>query len=86
MIVYGSSFSPFVRKVMAFGAEKGIALELKRIGLASDDAEFGEASPFRKMPALRDGDFTLADSSAIVVYLEAIRPDPDPRLYRGCVA
>ena len=25
---------------------------------------------------LRDGDFTLADSSAIVHYMEAIKPDP----------
>src|SRR5690348_14747695 len=28
------------------------------------------------MPALRDGDFTLADSSAIIHYLEAKYPDP----------
>jgi glutathione S-transferase len=28
------------------------------------------------MPALRDGDFTLADSSAIVHYLEAKYPEP----------
>ncbi len=77
MIVYGSSLSPFVRKVLVFGAEKGIALELKRTGLGSDEAEFREASPFGKMPALRDGDFTLADSTAIVTYLEAIQPEPE---------
>ena len=29
MIVYGSSLSPFVRKVLAFAAEKGIEVELK---------------------------------------------------------
>ena len=28
MIVYGSSLSPFVRKVLAFAAEKGIEIEL----------------------------------------------------------
>lgn len=76
MIVYGSSLSPFVRKVMAFGAEKGIALELRRTGLGSDEAEFREASPFGKMPALRDGDFSLADSTAIITYLEGIQPEP----------
>lgn len=76
MILYGSSLSPFVRKVLAFGAEKGIALELKRTGLGSDEAEFREASPFGKMPALRDGDFTVSDSTAIVTYLEAIQPEP----------
>ena len=35
MIVYGSSLSPFVRKVLAFGAEKGIELELKPTGLGN---------------------------------------------------
>ena len=28
------------------------------------------------MPALRDGDFTLSDSSAIIHYLEAKQPEP----------
>ena len=76
MIVYGSSLSPYVRKVLAFAAEKGIAIENVVAGLNSDNPEFREASPFGKMPALRDGDFTLADSSAIVAYLEAIQPEP----------
>ncbi len=76
MIVYGASLSPFVRKVLAFAAEKGVAVELKQIGLGSPDPDFLSASPFRKMPAFRDGDFTLADSSAIVTYIEALHPDP----------
>ena len=76
MIVYGSSMSPFVRKVLAFGAEKGIALELKAIGLGSEDPDFLEASPFRKMPGFRDGDFAISDSSAIIHYLEAKFPEP----------
>lgn len=77
MILYGSSFSPFVRKVIAFAAEKGIALEVKQVGLGSPEPDFVAASPFRKMPALRDGDFTLSDSSAIVHYLEAVRAEPN---------
>ena len=77
MIVYGSSLSPFVRKVLAFGAEKGIELELKPTALGSDDPEFLEASPFKKMPAFRDGDFAISDSSAIVTYLEAVKPEPN---------
>ena len=76
MIVYGSSMSPFVRKVLVFAAEKGLELEHRPLGLGSDDPEFREASPFGKIPAFRDGDFTLADSSAIVAYLEALKPDP----------
>jgi glutathione S-transferase len=76
MIVYGSSISPFVRKVLAFAAEKGIEVESKPLGLGSDDPEFLAISPFRKIPALRDGDFSISDSSAIVVYLDALRPEP----------
>ena len=87
MILYGSSLSPYVRKVLAFAGEKGIELELRPTGAApgQPSEEFLEASPFRKMPALRDGDYTLADSSAIIHYLEAKHPEPalipaDPKL------
>ncbi|MEP6982533.1 MAG: glutathione S-transferase family protein [Sphingomicrobium sp.] len=84
MIIYGSSMSPFVRKVLAYAAEKGIEVELVPVGIGDPNSEFRAASPFAKMPALRDGDFTLADSSAIIHYLEAKQPDPpliptDPR-------
>ena len=79
MILYGSSLSPYVRKVLAFAGEKGIELELKPTGSAPGQPsdEFLAASPARKMPALRDGDFTLADSSAIIHYLEAVHPEPN---------
>ncbi len=76
MILYGSSLSPFARKVLAFAAEKEIELELQPTGFPNHSAEFLEASPFRKMPAFRDSDYTLADSSAIIHYLEAKFPDP----------
>ena len=76
MIVYGASLSPFVRKVLAYGAEKGIELEHKPLGLGSDDPDFLEASPFRKIPGFRDGDFAISDSSAIIHYLEAKYPEP----------
>lgn len=76
MMVYGSSMSPYVRKVLAFADEKGLEVESRPIGLGSDDPEFRAASPFGKIPALRDGDFTVADSSAIVAYLEAVKPEP----------
>jgi glutathione S-transferase len=76
-ILYGSTMSPFVRKVAAFAAEKGIAFEPKAIGLGDPDPEFRAASPFGKMPALVDGDYRLADSSAIIHYLEAKYPDPE---------
>lgn len=87
MILYGSSLSPFARKVLAFAGEKGIELELQPTGArpGGPSEEFLAASPFRKMPAFRDGGYTLADSSAIVHYLEAKYPEPalipsDPEL------
>lgn len=82
MIVYGSGLSPFVRKVLFFAHEKGIAVDLKMGGMGAGGDDFADASPFRKMPALRDPgvdggrDFTIADSTAIVVYMEAKKPDP----------
>jgi glutathione S-transferase len=76
MLIYGALLSPFVRKVCLAAAEKGIAYDLKPAGLQSNDPEFLAASPFKKMPAIRDGDFTLADSTAIVAYMEAKHPSP----------
>lgn len=75
MIVYGSSLSPYVRKVLAFAAEKSIAVENVPVGPSSDEAEFRKASPFGKIPGLRDGDFAISDSTAIVIYLDALQPE-----------
>ncbi|HEY5459651.1 MAG TPA: glutathione S-transferase family protein [Sphingomicrobium sp.] len=77
MILYGSTMSPFVRKVAAYAAEKGIGLELQPTGFPNPTPEFRAASPFGKMPALVDGDYSLADSSAIIHYLEAKYPEPE---------
>ncbi|WP_187335274.1 glutathione S-transferase family protein [Novosphingopyxis iocasae] len=71
MKIYGSSFSPYARKILAFCGEAGIDYELQAVGLGSDDPEFLAASPLRKIPAMEDDGFTLADSSAICHYLEA---------------
>lgn len=84
MIVYGSTISPYVRKVVAFAAEKGIEVTVEFAGMGRGGPEFEEASPFRKMPGFRDGDFSICDSSAIITYLEAKFPEPnliplDPR-------
>ena len=77
MIVYGTTLSPYVRKVMAFLAEKGLSAELKPAGMGRGGPEFAAASPFRKMPAFTDGAYSLCDSSAIVAYIEAAHPDPN---------
>jgi glutathione S-transferase len=77
MILFGSTLSPFVRKVAAYAAEKGIDLEIQPTGFPDHNSEFCAASPFRKMPALTDGDYCLSDSTAIIHYLEAKHPEPE---------
>ncbi|KSB91193.1 glutathione S-transferase [Caulobacter vibrioides] len=77
MIVFGSSLSPYVRKTLAFGAEKGLVLENRVSPPGSLDPEFAECSPFRKIPGFQDGDFRISDSTAIITYLEALHPEPN---------
>ena len=77
MIIYGGTLSPFVRKAVVFAVEKGIEFELVQAFGALGPPEFRQASPFGKIPALKDGDFLLSDSTAIITYLDAIKPEPN---------
>jgi glutathione S-transferase len=76
MQIYGFPASPFVRKALVVAAEKGIEVDNVVFHPRQPPPEFLAASPFGKIPALRDGDFTLADSTAIATYLDALRPQP----------
>jgi glutathione S-transferase len=76
MIVYGSSVSPFVRKVLVAVNEKGIAFEHRPVGFHAPDPAFRAASPMGKIPAMEDAGYRLADSSAILDYLELRYPEP----------
>jgi len=75
MILYGSTLSPFVRKIAVVCAEKGIAYENVVSRFDNPDPGFLEASPLKKIPAIKDGDYVLADSSAIAHYLDAKYPE-----------
>ena len=78
MIVYGSSLSPFVRKVLVVAAEKGLEVDNQVAGPGvAPTPEFEQASPFGLIPAIRDGDFTLSDSTAVAIYLDARHPEPN---------
>lgn len=84
MKLFGFPLSPFVRKVALVLAEKGLDFDWEPSNPRTPSAEFTAASPFGKIPAFADGDYTLADSTAIVAYLEAANPTPallpaDPR-------
>jgi glutathione S-transferase len=75
MIIYGSSLSPYVRKVLAYCGERSIEIDVQPVGPGDPNPDFRRASPFGKMPGFADGDYYLADSSAIIHYLEAKFPE-----------
>ncbi len=83
MIVYGTCVSPFTRKVLVFAAEKGLAIEHRPVPPRETLPDFRACSPLGKIPALVDGDFRLADSSAICHYLE--RKYPTPALFPASI-
>jgi glutathione S-transferase len=76
MKVHGFPISPFVRKVHVLAAEKDVAIEMVMSRPDAPSPEFLAASPFRKIPALQDGDFSLCDSTAICTYIDAKHPEP----------
>ncbi len=60
-------------------AEKGLACEEEIIDLpggASRRPAFLALNPFGQVPVLEDADLVLAESTAILEYLEEIRPEP----------
>jgi glutathione S-transferase len=86
MIVYRSSLSPFVRKVIVFAAEKGLQLESRPASPPDPGPVSWDAVRLQRSPGFRDGDFAISDSSAIVHYLEAVTPQPEliPLSAREC--
>jgi glutathione S-transferase len=76
MKIYGFPLSPFVRKVAVAAREKGLEYDWEPSNPNAPTDEFLKVSPFKKIPALADGDFCLADSTAIVAYLDAKHPEP----------
>lgn len=84
-VVHGVSASPFVRKVRALLEEKGVPYESKPT-FGDKSPEWRRKSPLGKVPVLEDGDFTVADSSVICLYLERRHPEKpllpsDPKDY-----
>jgi glutathione S-transferase len=86
MKLYGTTTSPFVRRVRIVAAELGVAIE--RVDTASDHGQqlLREVSPIRKVPvAVLSDATTVFDSREIVARLVAahggwgpLAPDPDP--------
>lgn len=83
-VLYGVSASPYVKKVEVILKEKNIpftqvvtppavVLKMKKLPVPAD---FIEASPLGKIPALREGEWTISDSAVIAQYLEKAHPLP----------
>ena len=74
MKIIGSYVSPYVRKVLACLALKGLDYEIDPITPFYGNDDFERLSPLRRIPVLVDGDLTLCDSSAICAYLDEAYP------------
>ncbi|GLZ24011.1 glutathione S-transferase [Stutzerimonas stutzeri] len=80
LTVYGVPLSPFVRKVRLCLLEKGLEYQLETVMPFTPPEWYLQLNPLGRIPALKDGDCTLADSSVICQYLEEAYGDT-PALY-----
>lgn len=79
MKLFVNSISPNSRKVTAVASHLGIDCEVQTIDLSKGEnrsPEFTAINPNAKVPALKDGDFCLWESNAIMCYL-ASKVDTD---------
>lgn len=87
LVLYGNDpwTSPYVFSCFVVLKEKGLDFELKALSLSKGehhDPRYRDASVTGRVPALKHGDFWLAESSAIDEYLEEAFPPPRyARLY-----
>nr|XP_046256203.1 glutathione S-transferase theta-1b [Scatophagus argus] len=78
--LYLDLFSQPCRSVYIFAKKNNIPFEFKKVSLLDGEQygeEFGKINLIRKAPALRDGDFCLAESIAIMLYLAEKFKTPD---------
>jgi glutathione S-transferase len=76
--IYGVPISVHTRKVIVVALHKGLEYEnVPVVPVIPDNppANWRALSPTGRIPALSDGDFTLADSAAICAYLERLQPE-----------
>jgi glutathione S-transferase len=76
MKIVGSYVSPYVRKVLACLALKGIAYQIDPITPFYGGDDFDRLSPLRRIPVLVTEQLTLCDSSVICAWLDETNPQP----------
>ncbi|WGM30452.1 glutathione S-transferase family protein [Brevundimonas sp. NIBR11] len=74
--VIGNPVSPYVRKILAICAMKGIEVAIDPITPFRGDDAFSAISPLRRIPVWIEDGVTLCDSSIIAQYIEDTRPQP----------
>jgi glutathione S-transferase len=74
MKIIGSYVSPYVRKVLACLALKGLDYEIDPITAFYGNDEFERLSPLRRIPVLIEDDLVLCDSSVICAWLDEAYP------------
>ncbi len=79
LVLLGGSVSPFVRKVRVFLTEKGQPFRHEQVNPFAPPEGWREISPLGRIPAFKDGEHVINDSSVICQYLE--RRFPSPPLY-----
>jgi len=72
--IYGVPISVHTRKAIVTCMEKQLKFENDPVIPFQPPANWDSLSPTGKIPAMTDGDFTLADSTAICAYLDRAYP------------
>tara|TARA_R110001599_G_scaffold140340_2_gene320356 strand:- start:253 stop:1017 length:765 start_codon:yes stop_codon:yes gene_type:complete len=80
ILIIGSYVSPYVRKLLACLAIKGLDYTIDPITPFYGNDEFTRLSPLRRIPVLVQGDLALSDSSVICAWLDEQYPDRPPLL------
>ena len=70
LTLYGAIISPFVRKVRLFMLEKGFDYQFEQVLPRQVPEWYWKISPLGRIPGLKDGEQSFADSSVICHYLE----------------
>ena len=79
LTLLGGNVSPFVRKVRVALTEKGLEYQHEQVNPFAPPAGWRDVSPLGRIPAFKDGERVINDSSVICAYLE--RRFPKPPLY-----
>ncbi|XP_041083938.1 glutathione S-transferase theta-1-like [Polyodon spathula] len=70
--LYLDLYSQPCRSVYIFAKKNNIPFEFKQLSLSEGQhysEEFGKVNPLRKVPAMKDGEYHLAESIAILLYM-----------------